>query len=118
MFGVAEDIELTGLVGRKLQKISVGTERLELGFDDGWSLNIECSWRLEGNAGLIAEEERSTLLDGVDKLTRLVGSTVEFAVPRPPDRIELDFGEQGRLVLIDDSELFESFSIEPIGIIV
>ena len=118
MFGVAEDIDLTGLVGRKLQRISVGVERLELGFDDDWLLNIECSWRLEGSAGLIAEGERSALLDGADKLTRLVGSVVEFAVPRSPDRIDVDFGEQGRLVLIDDSDLLESFSIEPIGIIV
>lgn len=118
MFGVAEDIDLTGLVGRKLQRISVGAERLELGFDDDWLVNIECAWRLEGSAGLLAEAERDTLLDSVDQLTRLVGTVVEFAVPRPPDRIEIDLGEKGRLVLIDDSDLLESFSIEPIGIIV
>ena len=38
MFGVAEDIDLTGLVGRKLQRISVGVDRLELGFDDDFLL--------------------------------------------------------------------------------
>jgi len=118
LFGVAEDIDLTGLVGKKLQRISVGVDRFELGFDDGWSLNIECAWRLEGSAGLIAEAERDTLLESVDHLKRLVGAVVEFAVPRPPDRIEIDLGGQGRLVLIDDSDLFESFSLEPIGIIV
>ena len=64
------------------------------------------------------EAERDTLLDSVDQLTRLVGAVVEFAVPRPPDRIEIDLGEKGRLVLIDDSDMLESFSIEPIGIIV
>ena len=118
LFGVAEDIDLTGLVDRKLQSISVGAERLELNFDDNWSLNFECSWCLEGGAGSIAEGNREALLDDVEKLTRLVGFMVEFAVPRPPDRIEIDFGKQGRLVLIDDSELLESFSIDPIGIVV
>jgi len=118
LFGVAEDIDLTGLVGRKLQRISIGVERFELSFDDGWLLNIECAWRLDGSAGLIVEAERDTLLDSVDQLTRLVGAVVEFAVPRPPDRIEIDLGEKGRLVLIDDSDMLESFSIEPIGIIV
>ena len=118
MFGVAEDIDLTGLVGRKLQRISVGVDRFELGFEDEWLLNIECTWRLEGSAGPIAEGERDNLIASVDQLKRLVGAVVEFAVPRPTDRIEIDFGEKGRLVLIDDSDLLESFSIEPIGIIV
>ncbi|MAF82818.1 MAG: hypothetical protein CL797_01790 [Chromatiales bacterium] len=118
LFGVAEDIDLSGLVDRKLQSISVSAERLELDFDDDWSLSFECSWCLEGSAGSIAEGDRDALLDDAEKLTRLVGSVIEFAVPRPPDRIEIDFGKQGRLILIDDSELLESFSIDPIGIVV
>ena len=93
MFGVAEDIELTGLVGRKLEQISVGVDRLEMGFDEGWALNIEGAWRLEGSAGLIAEGERDNLLDGAEQLTPLVGAVVEFAVPQPPDRIEIGLGQ-------------------------
>lgn len=118
MFGVAEDIDLSGLIGRKLERISVGVDRFELGFDDDWSLNIECAWRLEGSTGLIAEGERGTLLEEVNQMTRIIGSVVRFAEPRPPDRVEIDLGEQGRLILMDDSDMLESFSIEPIGIIV
>lgn len=118
MFGVAEDIDLFGLVGRTLERISVGAMQFELGFDAGWLVRVECGWRLNGDAGEIVASEREELLEHLDELKALVGATAIEARPVPPDRIEIDFGTAGTLVLIDDSEMLESLSIEPIGIVV
>ena len=46
MFGVAEDIDLSGLTGRTVEQLSAGLGRIEMGFDDEWQISIECSWTL------------------------------------------------------------------------
>jgi hypothetical protein len=118
MFGVAEDILLDGLVGRTCERLSVGAGLVELNFDGGWKLTIESGWVLEESAGNTISASRQALLDHADRLTALVGARVAGAVPRPPDRVEIDFGATGKLFVIDDSDVLESFSIEPIGVIV
>ena len=118
MFGVAEDLDLSGLVDKTLQSISIGAQQLKLAFDDDWSVYLQGPWQLETAAGQVAEGKRESLLLTVDDLKPLVGGIVEFAAPMPPDRITLEFGMRGRLTLIDDSELVESFSIEPIGVVI
>ena len=45
MFGVAEDLDLSSLAGKKLQQISVGEQCLELAFEDDWRISIECPCR-------------------------------------------------------------------------
>ena len=118
MFGVAEDLMLDGLIGRTVEKLSVGAGRIELSFDDGWKLTIESGWEFSEADGRISTANRAELLDSADQLTGLIGKTVTVAEPQPPDRLVMTFGSVGRLVLIDDSEVLESFSIEPIGVIV
>lgn len=118
MFGVAEDLDLSGLVDKTLHGISVGAQQLELAFDDDWSVFLQGPWQLEASTGQVTEGTRENLLLTVDNLKPLVGGIVEFAAPMPPNRITLEFGMRGRLTLIDDSELVESFSIEPIGVVV
>lgn len=118
MFGVAEDIELDGLVGRKFEQLSVGPGCLELAFGDSWKLNIESGWVLQASSGETIQVARDALLDSAEQLTPLVGATVVAAVALPPDRVAIDFASAGKLFLIDDSDMLESFSIEPIGVIV
>jgi hypothetical protein len=118
MFGVADDLDLSGLKGRTLQQLSIGEARLELAFDDDWTLSIECAWRLDGSAGELGNGGRGRLVDEIAALRPLVGLAIDTASPAPPDRIELAFEKGYRLVIIDDNEMFEAFSIEPIGVIV
>lgn len=118
MFGVAEDLDLTGLVDKTLQSISVGAQQLELSFDDDWSVYLQGAWQLETREGQVTESSREALLQTIDELKPLVGGVVEFAAPMPPDRVTLEFGIRGRLTLFDDSDVSESFAIEPIGVVV
>lgn len=118
MFGVAEDLELSGLQGRQLKQVAVGAERIELGFDDEWRITIECSWRLERAGEVIASGGRGRLLDEVDRLNEIVGSKATRVDVNSPDRIVLTMADTSTLTLIDDSEMLESFSIDPIGVVV
>ncbi|MBT8442058.1 MAG: hypothetical protein KJO76_06720 [Gammaproteobacteria bacterium] len=118
MFGVAEDLELSGLHGRQLKQLAVAAERIELGFDDEWRITIEGSWRLERGAEVLGSGGRGRLLDEVDKLNDIVGSTATGVEVKPPDRIVLTMADASTLTLIDDSDLLESFSIDPIGVVV
>ena len=118
VFGVAEDIDLSGLTGRTVEQLSAGLGRIEMGFDDEWQISIECSWTLTAETGRPTAATRDTLLDHADALKRLIGARVIAAEAQAPDRVIIDFGPKGRLELIDDSDQLESFSIEPIGVIV
>ena len=118
MFGVAEDLELSGLKGKKLTRLAVSEERVELGFEDDWRVTIECTWRLEHGRDVVAVGGREHLLEEIDKLNVLVGAPVSAIEARPPDRIVLQFPDNRTLTVIDDSDILESFSIDPIGVVV
>ncbi|MFW2404687.1 MAG: hypothetical protein ACN4GT_07955 [Gammaproteobacteria bacterium] len=118
MFGVAEDLDLSGLQGNLLKQLAVGSERIELGFDDDWRITIECSWRLERGGEVIATGGRGRLLDEVDRLNEIVGSKTARIEVKSPDRIVLTMADSSTLTLIDDSDMLESFSIDPIGVVV
>ena len=118
MFGVAEDLELSGLKGKKLTRLAVSEERVELGFEDDWRISIECAWRLEQGTDVVASGGRGHLLEEIDKLNPVVGLAVSMIEARPPDRIVLSFGDDRILTIIDDSDMLESFSIDPIGVVV
>jgi len=118
MFGVAEDLELSGLQDRQLKQLAVGSERIELGFGDEWRITIECSWRLERGGDVVATGGRGRLLDEVDRLNDIVGSKATRIDVKPPDRIVLTMADTSTLTLIDDGDMLESFSIDPIGVVV
>ena len=79
----------------------------ELAFANDWLISVECPWRLEEGSEVRASGGRGRLLDEIGRLRALVGTPVTAATPRPPDRIEIEFTNGARLILIDDDPLFE-----------
>ena len=117
MYGVRSEFDLSAFLGSELTHISFGAHQIQLHFIDNSgkpcaSAFIEGHWELDSYQSADARQEQDAVL------FKLLGDRVEAAKAKPPDRVVLYFLSGATLVLIDSSERFESFQLQPAGIVV
>ena len=126
MYGVPADLDLRRFVGARLDEIGLGEFIVQFRFQAADTvgqqgsllLGVEGKWVLLDNAGTVIDESQSNAGREAYRLHRLLGQSVVTAEVDSPESIVLRFGSGYELRVFDDSQQYESFSIQPGDIIV
>jgi len=123
MHGVPADLDLTRFIGLDLNQICLGPFDLGFHFYRGASsgtICVEGSWRLTDAKGNTIDESDGRVGDapgnrsrGKWRLRDLLADTVQSGQVDPPRSFSLTFASGRRLTIFDDSDQYESFSIQP-----
>jgi hypothetical protein len=118
VYGVPADLNLAFLHGAELIQVCLGRHQLQFHFHPAGSISVQGGWELL-DAAVARLDGRD---DGPDRppyqLHRLLGRRVARSEVSAPDWFALRFEGGEVLRVIDDSPQYESFEIEPGGIIV
>ena len=122
MYGVTNDIDLSSFMGARLDQIGLGLHHLQFHFDPTCSICVEGEWELIGSDGVTIDRSLNENQKPSDRkeyrLHYCLGRVVVKTAVEPPKSISLTFEEGFVLRIIDNSTHYESFQIEPGGIIV
>jgi hypothetical protein len=125
MYGVPVDLDLRDLHGARLDQLCLGPFDLQLRFSSQHTISVEGSWRLVDATGVTVDESVGRVSDASGNQSRagwyvrvLLSDLVEADHVDAPTSFSLTFASGHRLIVFDDSDQFESFSIQPDGIIV
>lgn len=119
MYGVPADLDMNFLVGAELIQVCLGQIQIQFHFLPKASISVEGSWKLIGSSGTRVDRgERDAICGQHTLLARMLGHRVTQAnvVGRNSIVLRCDNGDE--LHIFDDSAEYESFSLDPIGIVV
>jgi hypothetical protein len=118
VYGVPADLDLAYLHGAELIQVCLGLYQLQFHFHPAGSIAVEGGWELLDATGARLDGRQ----DGPDRppyqLHRLLGRRVAGSEVSAPAWFALRFEGGEVLRVFDDSSQYESFQIEPGGIIV
>jgi hypothetical protein len=118
VYGVPTDLNLAFLHGAELIQVCLGQHQLQFHFHAAGSISVQGGWELLDASGARLDGWH----DGPDRppyqLHRLLGRRVTGSEVSAPDWFALRFEGGEVLRVFDDSEQYESFSIQPGNIFV
>jgi hypothetical protein len=118
MYGVPANLDLSFLHGAELVQICLGQFQLQFHFHPIGSISVEGGWELLHAAGQRIDGSCDVSDRPPYQLHRLLGLKVLSSEISAPDWFTLTFESGEMLRVFDDSEQFESFSIQPGNIFV
>jgi Family of unknown function (DUF6188) len=115
MYGVPAGLDLTFFCGDCLTQLCLGQYQVQLKFGRGGTIAVEGSWQLKDATGdLLAHvTDCEVFSESAARLYVLLGATVTRSTVDPPVSFTLFFDNGISLTVIDDSDRYESFSIQP-----
>jgi len=115
MYGVPADLPLQPFVGHELNQICLGRFQLQLHWAGVGSIAVEGRWELRDASGLVIDAEQDYQGRDVYRIHRIIDlKTTGFEVD-PPRTFSLLFESGFRLTVFDDTDQYESFSIDLVG---
>lgn len=113
MYGVPSDLDLDSFKGATLIQVCLGEFQLQFKFDSDAEISVEGAWQIVGRNSEIVDAGTRNVQRTENRVHLLLGRKVEGWSVHAPEWFELQF--EGRLALrvFDDSEQYESFSIQP-----
>ena len=121
MHEIPADLDLAFLVGSEVVQVCLGSFDVQVHFQPEASIHITGGdWELKDQSGRIIDRalDAPAHEGGPFLLHRLLGRRVRTVEVHPPDWLEVIFEDGLALRIIDDSEQFESFEIQPLGLTV
>jgi hypothetical protein len=118
MYGVTDRIDLSKFVGTTLEQIAIGRYQIIFRFHPDGSIDSEGKWLLLGPDGSVVDQSEEPGERDAYRVHVCLGQRVATATPEPPDAIAITFETGYVLRFVDDSEHYESFNIQPGGVIV
>jgi hypothetical protein len=113
MYGVPANLDLTRFIDATLEQICIGQYQIQFHFHPVVSISVEGDWRLQGPAGNVVDQSQENVAREAYRLHHLLGKRVVRASVDPPRSLTLHFECGHELWVFDNSERFESFSIQP-----
>lgn len=117
MYSVPQNLNLDFLHGAELIQVCLGLHQLQFHFYPAGSISVEGGWELRDHAG----ERIDGRVDRPDRppymLHRLLGNRVAGYEVFAPEWFAIRFDSGAVLRVFDDSTQYESFQIEPGGVI-
>ena len=121
MYGVPRDLDLNRFVGATLIQICLGEFQVQFHFQTasrGGSegmlhIDVERRWELRDATGRIVDGAEPNSRRDAYRLHRLLGHAVAGTEVDAPRSFALRFAGGEELRVFDDSDQFESFSIQP-----
>jgi hypothetical protein len=121
MYGIPADLDCAFLIGSEVVQVCIAGFDVQVRFDPEALIHIMGGdWELKDESGQVIDRAPEALPRdrGPSFLPCLVGRRVVAIEVSPPDWLEVRFDEGLVLRLIDDSKQYESFEIQPLGLIV
>ena len=118
MYGLNKDTDLTFLKGQEVTQVAIGTFQVQFCFDKDAIISVE------GEFQYFSENSSSHWRQGTPEAAaptlRLLGSSVQNVDGKEDGTLDLTFSNGDRLVVKDNSEQYESYTISggPRGTIV
>ena len=123
MYRVPPDLDLSAFVGATLNQVALGPHDLQLHFDRASpagavaQASIWGRFELYDPGGAVLEAGQASDLR-TKRLPDLLGTAVVDACTDPPLAVVFTFATGHRLRLVDDTDQYECFALEPGGVIV
>ena len=111
MHGVPSDLPLASFVGCECNQIALGRYQVQFHFSGTGSIYAESRWELRDATGDLVDAYCEHSVRDTYRVHKIIDvPVVRFAVD-PPDSFTLYFESGHSLTVFDDSDQFESFSI-------
>jgi hypothetical protein len=111
MHGVPTDLDLSALEGAELIQVCLGFNDVQFHFRPIGHISVVGRWEFFDDAGVSADHGMESEARPPYQLHRLLGENI-VQITLAPEAIDLRFGNGDRLRLNDDSEQYESFTID------
>ena len=118
MYGVPADLNLERLRGATLIQVAIAEFQIQFRFEPETEIAVEGRWELRDRSGHIVDLAQRHAARDVYRVHQLLGRRVVGSQINPPESFTLEFDSGHRLQVFDSSDSFESFSIQPGGVIV
>lgn len=118
MYGIPLNLDLSHFKGRTLIQIVLGEHQIQFIFEPEGAFLVEGEWVCLNALGDVVDRHESNNFREQYRVHCLLGRAIEDVLVREPESLKLIFDNGYALELIDGSDQFESFTIEPDGIIV
>lgn len=115
MHGVPRDLNLSIFVGANLQRIDLGKWIIHFQFDSKppGTIGVEGNWELIGSAGRVIDRQMEPAQRECYRVHHLLLQDVVSRELHAPEWFALTFENGMVLKIYDDSQQYESFSIQP-----
>jgi hypothetical protein len=113
MYGVPADLPLHRFLGQECNQIGIGRFQLQFHFSTAGSIYVESRWALSDSSGKVIDQSQDHAERHRYCVHKIIDSPVSRFAIDAPRSFTLYFGNGYSLTVFDDSEQFESFSIEP-----
>jgi hypothetical protein len=118
VYGVPENLDLTGFHGATLIQIGVAEQTLYFVFQPPLpkllhSIMVEGSWEVRDSDGAIVDRVQEHASREVYRIHKLLSRDVVGSVVDAPGSFTLRFDSGHQLQVFDDSKQYESFCIQP-----
>lgn len=116
MYGIPPDLPLDRFVGRECSLIGIGRFEIRFLFPDAGDICVYGGWEIRDGSGGVIDRSRDHADRDFHRVHAVLDSPVQRFVINPSASFTLYFENGHSLTVFDDSNQFESFSIEPDGI--
>ncbi len=119
MYGVPKDLDLRRFEGATLTQICLGSFQVQFNLDQPvLQVFAEGTWEVRGPSGELVDKNMEQKEREAFRIHPLIGSRFVGYTVNSPKSLTLRFDNGWSLILVDDSEKYESFTISPGDIIV
>ncbi|HKB03247.1 MAG TPA: DUF6188 family protein [Gemmataceae bacterium] len=118
MHGVPPGPDLSFLRGAELIQVCLGRHQVQFHFHPAGQISVEGMWELLDPAGARIDQSSDAPDRPPYQFHRLLGLAVVSVEVSAPDSFALRFDGGYVLRVFDDSEQYESFQVQPGGIVV
>jgi hypothetical protein len=118
MYGVPPDLPLDRFLGQECSLIAIGRFEIRFMFPGTGDICVFSKWEVCDGSGRVIDREQEHAERACYFVHRVIDSPVHRYVIDAPTSFTLYFENGYSLTIVDDSEQYESFSIQPDGIYV
>jgi hypothetical protein len=114
MYGVPSNLDLRRFCGATLTQLGIGEFQLQFHFTQPeFSISVEGDWQVNNPEGEIVDRSLPNAERESFRVHRLLGRTVVESSVNAPKSFALRFDNGWSLVVFDNSQEYQSFSIQP-----
>ena len=118
MYGVPKDLPLQRFVGDSLFQIAIGVDGVHFIFGKAGTISVTGRWELHDKAGQLVDKAEDNGTRSQYRAHVVLNQDVVAQSINSPESFSLTFSGGHKLTVYDDTPQYESFAIEPGGIVV
>jgi hypothetical protein len=113
MYGVPADLDLSAFEGSTLEQVAIGTHQIAFHFAPQGSIAVDGAWELLDRHGAVVDRSLEPSEREVYRVHSCLEQRVLSARVESSSSIALTFYSGHVLRIVDDSDRYESFHLQP-----